>query len=322
MGFTGVILAAGEGRRLGALGAALPKACLPLLGRPLLHHQFDLLGAMGIDDVALVIGHRGEQVRAAAEAYEGRALTLSFARQAERRGIAHALTCARPVVPDAMVVILGDTYFWPGDVVDPVERLGSGALDAVLSVRREPDPDRIRRECTVRYSAAGLLLAIKEKPAEPWSDLKPCGMYFFSPTIWEAIERTPPSALRGEVEITDSIQTLVDLERRVGRADSVRWDTNMNVPADVLRTNLVELRRRGLDRWVDATASVAADASLDRAIVGAGATVGAQAQLTRVVVLEGATVAAGTVASDLLIGPGYTLEAPLPKDDAEFQPAL
>lgn len=320
MRLTGVILAAGEGRRLGALGEARSKACLPLLGRPLLHHHLDLLVSMGADDAVIVVGHLPDQVREAASSFSGGPLAISYAEQRERRGIAQALTCARAGVPEGMVVILGDTYFWRGDLADPVARLRTGDVDAVLSIRQEPDPERIRRECTVRYTPEGRLLEIREKPPEPFNDLKPCGMYFFAPAIWQAIERTPPSALRGEVEITDSIQTLVDMGCRVGRADSVRWDTNMNVPSDVLRTNLVELRRRGLNRWLDPTAQLGDGCLVERAVIGAGATVGAGCQLSRVVVLGGTDIPAGTHAEDAVLGPGYRLEAPLPADEAEFQP--
>ena len=288
--FTGVILAAGEGRRMGGLGAVWAKACLPVCNRPLVHHHLDLLNEMGVSEVVIVVGYRGPEVMAAAAEHEtvkSGALSITRVEQPERRGIAHALLCAKPLIRDHMVVVLGDTYFVPEALNRPISMLsGSGApLGAVLTVRRERDPKQICRECTVRFDGAGHLLRIQEKPDTPFNDLKPCGMYFFGPRIWDAINQTPPSALRDEVEITDAIQTLVDLGIAVGHAPTVSRDVNINVPRDLLAANLLELSRRGESVDVHPSAEVSADAVLDQVVVGPEAYLGPGVELSRALVL-------------------------------------
>lgn len=309
---TGVILAAGEGRRMGPLGVERAKACLPVVGRPLLHHHLDLLTAMGVRDVVVVVGFRAAEVIAAARAYapgvDG--LALRFVEQRERRGIAHALEQARDLVGERFVVVLGDTFFVPDDLAAGLRLMAadpSGRLAAVLSIRPEPDPAAICRECSVRFDDGGRLLEIREKPAAPFNDLKPCGIYFFDRRIFEAIACTPPSALRGEVEITDAIQGLVRLGYDVGRAATVRWDSNLNVPADLLQSNLVELARRGASSWVAPEASVHPGARLERAVVCAGARVEAPARLVRTLVLEGAVVDRAEPLEDAIVGGGFAL---------------
>jgi dTDP-glucose pyrophosphorylase len=293
MGFTGVILAAGEGRRMGALGAHRPKACLPVCNRPLIHHHLDLFRGMGIEDVIVVVGFQSADVVAAVGRYPQNGPSVRFIEQPERRGIAHALALTRPHVTGAVAVILGDTYFVPGDLGAAIEMLGgahAADLAAVLSVRTEPDPELVRRECTVRFDEAGRLVRIQEKPARPWNDLKPCGLYFFTGAIFDAIARTPASTLRGEVEITDSIQTLVDLGLGVGRAATVRWDSNVTVPEDLLLCNLVDLRRRGRDSLLGAGVRVHPDALLRDVVVGDRARVDVPARLEACLVMEGVPV--------------------------------
>ncbi len=318
---TGVILAAGEGRRMGPLGAGRAKACLPVVGRPLLHHHLDLLTAMGVRDVVVVVGYRAAEVIAAARAYRPGVdgLAIRFAEQPERRGIAHALERARGLVGARFVVVLGDTFFVPDDLGAGPRLMASdptGRLAAVLSIRREPDPDAIRRECSVRFDDGGRLLEIREKPAEPFNDLKPCGIYFFDRRIFDAIARTPPSALRGEVEITDAIQGLVRLGHDVGRAATVRWDSNLNVPADLLRSNLAELERRGEASWVAPGAGVHPGARLERAVVCAGARVEAPARLVRALVLEGAVIDREETYEDAIVGGGFVLRGLDPRPRA------
>ncbi|MDP6943913.1 MAG: NTP transferase domain-containing protein [Myxococcota bacterium] len=293
--FTGVILAAGEGRRMGGLGAVWAKACLPVCNRPLVHHHLDLLQAMGVREIVIVVGYRGNEVMTTASEHGGvqaGELTLTRVEQPERRGIAHALRCARRAIPSHMVVVLGDTYFVPEALERPIAMLSDegGRLGAVLTIRREVDPKQICRECTVRFDEDGHLIRIQEKPDTPWNDLKPCGMYFFGPRIWDAINQTPPSALRDEVEITDAIQTLVDLGIPVGRAPTVSRDVNINVPGDLLAANLLELSRRGEDFHLHATSVVEPGAVLDQVVVGPNAHIGPGVCLNRALVLPGTSL--------------------------------
>ena len=277
---------------MGGLGAIWAKACLPICNRPLVHHHLDLLCEMGVSEVVIVVGYRGNEVMATAmehpEVARGH-LSLTRIEQPERRGIAHALRCAKRAIPDHMVVVLADTYFVPEALKRPIAMLSEEGsnLGAVLTVRRESDPKQICRECTVRFDANGHLVRIQEKPETPWNDLKPCGMYFFGPRIWDAINQTPPSALRDEVEITDAIQTLVDLGLPVGRAPTVSRDVNINVPADLLAANLLELSRRGEAVHVHPTSAVEPGAVLDQVVVGPNAHIGAGVQLERAMVLPG-----------------------------------
>jgi glucose-1-phosphate thymidylyltransferase len=315
MRVTGVILAAGHGSRMRPY-TSVAKACLPVCNRSLLSYQLDLLAGLGIDDVVLVVGHLADQVEREARASCPDGLGLRFTVQPERKGIAHALWQVRGLVAERLVVLLGDTYLVPGDPRAGLAGLAERA--AVLSVRREPSPARIRQECTVRFDTDGDLLQIQEKPDEPFNDLKPCGLYFFTSAIFDAIAATPPSALRGEVEITDALQRLVDSGYRVGRADAVRWDRNLNTPADLLACNLAELRRRHRPTVVHPAAVVDASAVLHNVVVGRQARIGADAHLSNVVLLPGGVAEPRQRLADALVAPGLVLPGAAQPTDASW----
>lgn len=294
---------------MGSLGERCPKACLPIGDQPLILRHLAMFRRMGIDDIVVVVGFRAEEVQAmvAGGAAGAPGVRVRFVHQRARRGIAHAVESARDLVGDALVVVLSDTYFVPADLEDGVRRLAAGGLDAVLSIRTEPDADQIRRECSVAFDDAGHLTKIVEKPVTPFNDLKPCGLYFFTRAIFDAIDRTPPSAVRNEVELTDAIQTLVTMGRRVGRAHTIAWDRNLNEPRDLLACNLAFLQHTHRSTMVSDAAFVHPGAHLDQVVIGAGARVEAAVQLSRVVALPGARIVAD--AHDVVIGPDAIIEA-------------
>ena len=268
---TGVILAAGEGRRMGDLGLALPKSCLPVGNRPLIAHHIELLRLMGIADVVVVVGHRGEMVRSQALAHRPPDMAIRFVQQAARRGIADALLLTRELVSDRLVLVLGDTHFVcpdPGLGLRALEGDTSGRTAAILSTREVGDPDRIRRECSVRFDENDRLVEIVEKPVRPFNRLKPCGLYFFTAAIFDAIGATAVSKLRGEVEITDAVQTLVKQGHIVGHAPVVAWDNNITVAGDLLRSNLKFQRDSGRNLLLGAGTCVEAGADLSDSVVG------------------------------------------------------
>ncbi len=307
----GVILAAGEGQRMGEISAHYAKPVLPICSVPLIATHLKMLEGINIKRAVVVVGHQRDKVVQTAKAHCPKGLKLHFVDQTERLGIAHALNETRDLTDGCnLVVILGDTHFIPTDLDLGLKRLSSGEEDSVagvLSVRRVQAPEMIRRECTVRFDFTGSLVEIQEKPVQPFNELKPCGIYFFSPAIFEAIEMTLPSALRGEVEITDSIQTLVELGYTVTGAPTVEWDRNINYPGDLLISNLVELKRRELGSLIGPRTTFHEDAEVRDSVVGKDVQILSPAKLLRSLVLDGAVVEEHGDFIDCVIGPRFAI---------------
>lgn len=312
---TGVILTAGEGRRMGKLGNHLPKACLPLLTQPLLANNLRLLHEIGIRETVVVLGHHFDMVLEASRCHAPANMALRFIEQPKPVGIADALYRTRDLVGESIVLLLGDTHFVPHDLSLGLRMLtGNGdgtVVAAVLSVRPVSDPTLIQKECTVQLDEDGCLIAIEEKPEKPLNNIKPCGIYFFSRRIFEAISKTPASAIRNEVEITDSIQTLVDLNYKVRCAQTVEWDNNLTYPIDLLISNLYELQRLGCSSIVGNNTEVHADAVLRETIVCDGARITAPARLEHSLVLANGRLEEPGIYEGCIIGPDFILHCDL-----------
>lgn len=201
----GVILAAGKGTRLYPVTRRIPKPLLPLANRPTIAYAFQRLLEMRVSDVCVVVGESEPVMREALGDGAAFGVHLSFARQEEPRGLAHALGFARSFVrDDAFVLYLGDAIYGDGftSYRKRFEESGCANLNIVKPV---PDPSRFG----VAEVEGERIVRLVEKPARPASNLAMAGMYFFGPQIWNVLPRLQPSA-RGEYEITDAIQMLVD----------------------------------------------------------------------------------------------------------------
>jgi glucose-1-phosphate thymidylyltransferase len=201
-----VVLCAGEGTRLRPLTFSKPKHLLPVAGKPLLGHVLDALAAAGLREVGLVVGYLAEAVQGYVGSGEQWGLTATYIPQDQPLGLGHAIKQAAGFVDGApFIVYLGDNLL--GDGITPfVDAFRAGNGDAALLLKQVDDPRR--------YGVAVLdeqqhVTRLVEKPLDPPSDLAVVGVYAFQPVIFEAIDSIKPSA-RGELEITDAIQYLVE----------------------------------------------------------------------------------------------------------------
>lgn len=205
MKLKGVILAAGKGTRLYPVTKVIPKALLPIANRMTLDYAFEQMKACGIEDVCIVAGENESDLREGLGDGSDFGVRLSYARQPEAKGLAHAVGFAREFVGDApFMLYLGDAIY-DTSLVEHVEKFkATGAVNLNL-VKEVDDPRRFG----VANVEGDRIVKLVEKPQEPESNLAMAGMYLFTSEIWEYLPKVEPSA-RGEYEITDAIQLLVD----------------------------------------------------------------------------------------------------------------
>jgi len=215
----GVILSGGKGSRLRPLTYTGAKQLVPIANKPILFYGIEQLVEAGVEEIAIVVSpETGDQVRAATGDGGRFGARIRYVTQPEPRGIAHAIRLCREMTGDApFVTFLGDNFLTHGIVPYAQAFLGSGA-DAGVLLKQVPDP----REFGVARFEGERLVQVVEKPKDPPSDLAVIGIYFFTPCVYEAIDALQPSA-RGEYEVTDTIQWLIDSGRNV-RADVVKGD--------------------------------------------------------------------------------------------------
>ena len=140
-------------------------------------------------------------------------------------------------------------------------------------MEREPDLEKIKRNFVVVVGPSGLVARVIEKPRHPRTDLKGCGFYLFDVSFFDAVRRTPRTALRDEYEITDSIQIFIDDGYGVAAAEVVKDDMNLSYPHDLLAINLHVLDRLGLPSLVGQGVRLAPGTVVERSVVMDGVVV-------------------------------------------------
>jgi glucose-1-phosphate thymidylyltransferase len=286
----GLILAAGRGTRLRPLTHTRPKPVIRVAGRPIIHYAVENLLQAGVREIGVVVSPETEKdLRLALEGFPVR-----FVLQEEPQGLAHAVAVARDFLGDSpFVLYLGDNLFQKG--IGPYLEAFKEGVSAVLALVRVQDP----RQFGVAVMEKDRIVRLVEKPKEPPSDLAVAGVYVFSPEVWEVIPGLKPSA-RGEYEITDAIQGLIDQGRRVVGIEVMGWWKDTGRPEDLLDANrllLEELAPRVEGEVVESTLT-------GRVLVEKGARVVRSTVIGPAFIGEGAVVEGAYVGPFTSLGPG------------------
>lgn len=218
-----VILAAGKGSRLYPLTHHIPKPLLPLANRPTMHYAFDRLKEIGATDICIVVGENENYMREALGDGSQFGIKLSYIRQPEAHGLAHAVGYAKDFVNrEPFVLYLGDAMYDKA-FTDHAQKFSESGAACLTIVMKVPDPSRFG---VVVMDDGNNVQTLVEKPKEFVSDLALIGMYYFREQLWDVLPTLQPSP-RGEYEITDAMQLLVNAGHKVlaGVYEGTWYDT-------------------------------------------------------------------------------------------------
>ena len=234
MDMKGVILHGGKGTRLRPLTHTGPKQLIPIANKPMSQYALEDLKEAGITEIAIVLGDiTPEKV---VEYYGDGSrfhVKITYINQTEPKGIAHAVGLAREFVgDDPFVVYLGDNLLKDG-IIDCVQSFKNSGADAHIALCHVPNPEAFG---IAELDTRGKITKLTEKPKTSSSDLALVGVYMFRPTIFKAIEKLKPSG-RGELEITDAIQGLLDMGLEVSSHIMSGWWKDTGKPEDILEAN-------------------------------------------------------------------------------------
>lgn len=299
----GVILAAGKGSRMSQLPTMLPKPVLPVLGKPIICHQIDLMVELGISEIIVVVGHLGFEIVREIERMPARGLSIHYVHQEETLGIAHCVRLLEPLIERPFLLLLGDIYFQNPRLQDLVALFEQQQPDGVLGAIQESSDEALRRNFCIVLGDDGQVRRVIEKPRFPRSRLKGIGLYLFTPLVFDAVRRTPRTAMRDEYEITDSIQIMVDDGGKVLTCCCVDADMNVTEPKDLLEVNLAALATSNQDCVVDRAAALGADVTIHRSVIGRNANISTDVLLEEVVVFPETTIPSGSVVRRALATP-------------------
>ena len=279
----GLILSGGKGTRLQPITHTSAKQLVPVANKPVLFYGIEAMAEAGIEEIGIIIApETGAEIRAAAGDGSLFGVRITYVEQDAPLGLAHAVLTAEAFLgSDPFVMYLGDNLL-QGGISGLVQSFRSSRPDALILLTPVADPENFG----VAELDAGRVVRLVEKPARPATDLALVGVYMFTAGIHEAARTIEPSA-RGELEITDAIQHLVDGGKRVEPHIVKGWWKDTGRLDDMLEANRlvldrIEPRVEGelIESQCDGRVVVEAGARLQRTSVRGPAIIGAGAQLT------------------------------------------
>jgi glucose-1-phosphate thymidylyltransferase len=265
-----LILVGGEGRRLRPITHTSAKQLVPVANKPILFYGLEAVAEAGIKDVGMIVGDTAAEVMAAVRDGSRWGLKVTYLPQEAPLGLAHCVLIARDfLADDDFVLYLGDNLIQQGlkGFVDRFEverrRATMSTLEAKGEVRppcaqillaKVPDPHQFG---VAELDGWGGVVGLVEKPEHPKSDLALVGVYLFDPTVHDAVRAITPSG-RGELEITDAIQWLIDRGRPVRSEILTGWwiDTGKLTPLLDANRLILETQERRIDGRVDEASQI------------------------------------------------------------------
>ena len=233
----GLILSGGKGSRLRPFTYTSAKQLVPIANKPVLFYAVEQLVEAGIRDIAIVVGENGDQIRAAVGDGSAFGASVEYIEQDAPRGIAHAVKIAREYMGETpFVLYLGDNFLL-GGVKSFVDRFRENAANCLILLHPVKNPEAFG----IAEFVNGRLARIMEKPETPPSNLAVIGIYMFDHHVFDAVETLKPSA-RGELEITDTIQCLIDKGLDVQAEILDRYWIDTGKMDDILEANRVVLQ--------------------------------------------------------------------------------
>jgi glucose-1-phosphate thymidylyltransferase len=285
----GLILSGGKGTRLRPITHTSAKQLIPVANKPVLFYGIEAMAEAGIEQVGIIIApETGPEIEAAAGDGSRFGVSITYIVQDEPRGLAHAVLTAEPFLGSSpFVMYLGDNLL-QGGISDLVAAFREHEPDALILLTPVPDPEHygVAELGVAAPGEVGRVVRLVEKPAEPATDLALVGVYMFTVAVHDAARAIEPSA-RGELEITDAIQRLVDAGMRVEPhivrgwwKDTGRLDDMLEANRLILDNLIERIEGELIDSQVDGRVVIEKGARLERTMVRGPAIVGAGARLT------------------------------------------
>jgi glucose-1-phosphate thymidylyltransferase len=304
----GLVLSGGAGTRLRPITHTSAKQLVPVANKPVLFYGLEALRAAGIREVGIIVGDTRDEIEAAVGDGSQFGLEITIIPQSAPLGLAHAVLTAEEFLGDSsFVMYLGDNLLRDG-ITALVDEFRANAPDAMILLTPVPEPQHFG----VAELDDGRVVRLVEKPPEPKSNLALVGVYMFTPAIFDSAKAIAPSG-RGELEITDAIQHMVDRGLRVDPHIVTGWWKDTGQLADMLEANrlILDVMEPAIRGEVDTESSIEGRVVLEEG-----------ARLVRSSVRGPAIIGAGALIEDAYIGPYSAISADCVVSHAEVEHSI
>jgi glucose-1-phosphate thymidylyltransferase len=286
-----LIASGGRGTRLRPITHTQNKHLIPIANKPILHYAIEAVAGAGIREIAVVVNADSDEVPRAIGDGSRWGVRITYLPQDRPGGLSQVVQLAETFMGnDRFLFYLGDNMV-VGGVQRFVEAFERSDANCFLTLAKVPDPERFG----VPEIRDGRIVSVEEKPSRPKSSYAVAGIYLYDRHIFEAVASIRPSA-RGELEISDAHQYLIDKGLKVGYTEITGWWKDTGKPTDLLEANRLVL---------DSTTASIEGSVDDGSAVSGRVVVRPGARITNSVVRGPAIIGEGCLVEDSFIGP-YT----------------
>ena len=286
-----LVLSGGRGTRLRPITHTSAKQLVPVANKPILFYAIEAICAAGISEIGIIVGETQAEIRAACGDGSDWGCQITYIPQDEPLGLAHAVKIAEPFIgKDPFVMYLGDNLIKDG-ITALVDDFRAGSFDAQILLAHVRNPKQFG--VAELDPTTGRVVQLEEKPAEPKTDLALVGVYMFDSAIFTAVNAIKPSA-RGELEITEAIQYLIDNDYAVHSHVIEGYWKDTGRLEDMLEANRIVLDglARNIEGDVDSASEIIGKVHVQRG-----------AKIFASVVRGPAIIGENTIVRDAYIGP-------------------
>lgn len=305
----GLILSGGTGSRLYPLTYTNAKQLIPVANKPILFRVIESIRDAGIDDIGIVVGGTAEQIKEAVGSGSRWDVNITYIPQDKPLGLAHAVKVAQPFIgDDRFVMFLGDNVI-QGGISTLISQFATSDWNSQIVLTRIEHPEQYG---VAELGEDGRIIRLVEKPKVPPSDLALVGIYMFDHHIFEAADNIKPS-WRGELEITDAIQWLVNKEYSVHPYVHQGWWIDTGAPGDMLSANdlVLEEIKHSIVGYVDR------DSKVDHRV-----TVQRGAEIINSIVRGPAIIGENTRIINSYIGPYTSIDHDVTVENSEIEHSM
>jgi glucose-1-phosphate thymidylyltransferase len=303
----GLVLSGGAGTRLRPITHTSAKQLVPVANKPVLFYGLEAMRAAGIDDVGIVVGETHAEIEAAVGNGGRFGLTVTYLPQEAPLGLAHAVLIAEEFLGDSpFVMYLGDNLLKEG-IAPFVRAFQRSEPDALILLQKVKDPSSYG----IAELQDGRVVQLVEKPEEPRSDLALVGVYLFTPAVFESVKAITPSA-RGELEITDAIQHMIDRGLRVEPHIVTGWWKDTGKLDDMLEAN----------RLILSTIEADVRGEVVESTLEGPVQVGEGSVIERCTIRGPVVIGAGCRLSDTFVGPYTAISDGVVVEQAEIENSI
>lgn len=313
----GVILSGGTGSRLRPITFSMAKQLVPVANKPILHYGIEDMASAGITEAVIIISPQtGDEVRRNVGNGSQFNMSIEYVVQQEPLGLAHALATAFPAVgDDDILMYLGDNLV-KGGVTDVVDDYRGHEPNCQILVTPVSNPSSFG---VAVLNEHGKVTTLVEKPRNPPSNLALVGVYIFDSSVREAVSAISPSA-RGELEITDAIQWLVDNEYEVRPSVVRNWWKDTGKKDDLLHANRLvlsdlspDIQSQTVDSQITGPVRIGEGTSISDCVITGPVVIGSNTRI------EGSSIGAFSAIGDNCDISGVEIENSIVMDECSVQ---